>query len=593
MANDRPDAVALRPSEGLFRALFEQSPLSVQVLAPTGETVAVNRAWETLWGVTLAELPGYNVLEDPQLAANGVLPLLRRAFAGEPTAIPPVAYAPDRGEHAGCPRWVSAVASPVRDEAGAVTQVVLIHEDVTDLIAAQEDLARLAAIVESSEDAIISRTLAGTITTWNRGAERLYGYTRDEAAGMHVSALVPPDRQDELTEISERLGRGERMEHFETVRLRKDGSRVDVSISLSPIADAAGRVVGVSTIARDVTERKRAEARYRGLFEGVADAILVADVEGRYLDANPAAVVLLGYTREELLGLRVPDVVAHRPGWTEAEYVRFRDEGHWRGELELRRKDGSLVPVEVLATAVRLPEGPVYLSAVRDVSERRALERMQEDFLAMVGHDLRSPLTALKGQAQLMKRRRAYSEQAVDAILAQVDRMDRLVADLADVVRLEAGRLELARAPIDLVELAREGVEQARLLSPRHPIRVEAPEGPVAAVVDRHRLGQVLQNLLGNAVKYSPAGSEVAVRVSVEDGEARLSVADRGIGVARDQLPRLFERFYRAGVTGAPAGLGLGLYISRMLVEAHGGRIWAQSAPGEGSTFTVALPLTT
>ena len=190
-----------------------------------------------------------------------------------------------------------------------------------------------------------------------------------------------------------------------------------------------------------------------------------------------------------------------------------------------------------------------------------------------------------------MRRRRAYSERGVEAILAQVGRMDRLVGDLADVARLEAGRLRLARAPVDLAELARAGAEQARLLSPRHPIRVELPNGPVVALVDRYRVGQVLQNLLGNAVKYSPPGSEVVVRVEATDGEARLSVADAGPGITPGALPRLFERFYRADPAGAPAGLGLGLYISRMLVETHGGRIWAESAPGEGSTFTVALPI--
>ncbi len=761
----------LRPSDALFGALFEQSPLSIQVLATSGETIAVNTAWERLWGVTLGDLPGYNILEDPQLEANGVRPYIRRAFAGERVAIPPVSFVPDRGTHLGQARWVRAAASPIRDDQGAITQVVLVHEDVTDLVAAEEGLTRLATIVASSDDAIVARTLGGQITAWNRGAERLYGYTSEEAIGLPVTALIPPDRSHELTDIAERLGRGERLERLETVRLRKDGTRVDVSISFAPMRDAAGQVTGISTIARDVTARKRAadaerflaeagallgaslddeatlahlaalavprladwcvvhlvddagtlrplamahadptkaplaaalqqryppapdapagpvhvlrtgrselvpavtdaqmaayaqdaehlrllretggrsyvtvpmlargrilgtitlvgaeprrrygaddlalaealagraaaaidnarlyaeaqaaEARYRGLFAGVADAILVADAAGRYRDANPAASALLGYSQAELLTLRVADIVAPEATGSDAEDIHLGDEHQWRGDLEVRRKDGTTVPVEASATAVALPTGAVYLSVMRDISERRALERLQQDFIAMVSHDLRSPLTTLKGQAQLLKRHRTFSEPRVDAILAQTERMDRLVGDLADVVRLEAGHLELRPMRMDLGALAHDYVDQTRLRVPGMAISVDAPAAAVVGAWDPSRVGQVVQNLIDNALKYGGSGG-VRVRIDADRDEARLAVSDDGPGIVPERLPRLFDRFYRADVTGAGGGLGLGLYIARMLVEAHGGRIWAESAPGEGSTFTVVLPL--
>ncbi|MDP9367487.1 MAG: PAS domain S-box protein, partial [Chloroflexota bacterium] len=649
---DEQRSSRFQASDALFRALFEQSPLSVQILSQTGETIAVNPAWERLWGVSLTDLPGYNILEDPQLSANGVEPILRRAFAGDPTTIPPIPFVPDRGTYAGQTRWARAFASPIRDETGAVAQVVLIHEDVTNLVAAEEGLARLAAIVESSNDAIISRSLDGAITTWNRGAERLYGYTPEEAVGLHVSVLVPPDREEELSIINERLTRGERMEHFETVRLRKDGSRVDVSIGLSPISDPTSRIIGVSTIARDVSGRKRAEAaerflarasaeltgsldyketlgriaslavpdladwcvihlvdadgalrplvmaqadpskawlareleqlyppaldapvgpprvlrtgegelvheitddqlaayaqdaehlrllqavaprsyvavplsargrslgtisfvaaesdrrfgpddlalaaalgeraaaaidnarlyeeaqaaeaRFRGLFEGVADAILVADVDRRYVDANAAATGLLGYHREELLQLRVEDVVTAGPAWTEAEYTRYVDEGHWHGELELRRKDGTRVPVEARATVVNLPTGQVFLSAIRDVSARRTLEREQQEFLEAVSHDLKNPLTAVRGQAQHLRRllHRGLVDppdkltRALDAIEASATRMRVQLDELQDLARLRAGHpLELQAAPTDLVALVRSAAADAQ-----------------------------------------------------------------------------------------------------------------------------------
>ena len=338
---------------------------------------------------------------------------------------------------------------------------------------------------------------------------------------------------------------------------------------------------------------EEAETRYRGLFEGVADAILVAGSDRYYRDANAAASALLGYSRAELIQLQTDDIVAYEPAWTQEEFNRFRTEGTWQGELELRRKDGSQVPVEARATVVGLPGGPVFISVIRDISQRKHLERLQRDFLAMVTHDLRSPLTAVKGWAQVLRRRVGLDErsrQTVSRILAQVEQMNRLIGDLAELVRIEAGELQLKREPCNLVELAREQVTLVESQTTRHPLRIESGIEPLMAMVDRQRIGQVLQNLLVNASKYSPDGGDIVVRLGIVGDEARIDVVDRGIGIAPDHVGQLFERFYRADVTGA-GGLGLGLHISKMLVDAHGGRITVQSTEGQGSTFTVALPL--
>lgn len=335
-----------------------------------------------------------------------------------------------------------------------------------------------------------------------------------------------------------------------------------------------------------------AERRYRGLFEGVADAILVADADRRYLDANAAATTLLGYDYDELMQLGVEDIVAEEPEWTRAEYEQFIADGQWQAQLQLRRKDGSTVPVEARATLVDLPDGTVFLSAIRDISERSRLERLQRDFLAMVTHDLRSPLTAVKGQAQLLRRRsgeNAQTQKALTSILDQVARMQTLIDDLADVVRLEAGEIHLRMKAFDLVDLVHEEIGVLEKQTDRHIFRIEAPDGSIVGSWDRQRLGQVLQNLLTNAIKYSPDGGEVVVRLEGGEDEARMVVSDEGVGIPPDHLPQLFQRFYRAEATGA-GGLGLGLYISQMLAAAHGGTITASSSLGEGSTFTVSLP---
>lgn len=344
--------------------------------------------------------------------------------------------------------------------------------------------------------------------------------------------------------------------------------------------------------ARLYRDTQAAEARFRSLFEHVPDTILLADAEGRYLDANPAATLLLGYDRDELLRLSVPDVVAAEREWTAAEYETFTQTGLWRGELHLRRKDGALIPVEVRATAVDLPTGNVFISVARDISERRVHEQQQQDFLAMVAHDLRTPLTALKGYASLMQRRKAYNERSMAIMVAQAERLDRLISDVLEVSRLDAHRLELHKSEVELTHMVRQCVAEAEDVVERHPVRVELPDHPITGWWDSDRICQVIQNLVGNAIKYSPEGEEVVVRVEDCGDRARVSVRDRGIGIPAEALPRLFDRFYRAEnvQTASIKGLGLGLYIARSLVEAHGGTMTVESTLGAGSTFVFTLP---
>ena len=262
-------------------------------------------------------------------------------------------------------------------------------------------------------------------------------------------------------------------------------------------------------------------------------------------------------------------------------------------EARIQRPDGSERMVEARAAfLVHDGQRVAMISAIRDITERKRLEQSQQDFVAMASHDLTGPLTVLRARAQLLRRRGAYDESSVNAILEQTDRMERLIADLRDLVQVEGG-LTIQRNPVDLVALAQAAVERARTLSTSHRVRLEAPELPIVVGGDRDRLGQVLDNLLGNAFKYSPVDSQILVQVSPGDREVVLRVIDQGAGVPADVLPHLFERFFRGPNTSGDPGLGLGLYITRMLVEAHGGRIWATSQLGEGSTFTIALPLRT
>jgi PAS domain S-box-containing protein len=372
-------------------------------------------------------------------------------------------------------RWIEGTTVPVLDERGEVREWIGTSVDITERLAAEATAARVVAIVASSQDAILSETLDGIILDWNPGAEALYGYSSEEAVGRDVAFLVPPDLAHELTAALARLRRGEHMPPLETVRLHKDGTRVDVEVRLSPIRNGDGQIVGISAVARDITERQR-------------------------------------------------------------------------------------------------------------------LERLRQDILAMVSHDLRNPLSVISLRAQLLQSRRVYDEEGVNIIRQQSRLMTRLVNDLGHAIQLEAGQIDLQPEELDLRPLARGAAERAQVQTDRHSILVEAPAEPVVGVWDRVRLEEVLDNLLSNAVKYSPQGGEVIVRLGVADEKAFLNVVDQGNGIPAEMVPRLFERFQRGEGTGTP-GLGLGLYIARMLIEAHGGRIRVESTPGKGSTFTFWLRL--
>lgn len=347
----------------------------------------------------------------------------------------------------------------------------------------------------------------------------------------------------------------------------------------------------------------------RALLDALPDAVLLASGDGRCLWGNAALAALLGHPVEELRRHSVVDLLGiEAGGWHEG----------WSGETEAHHHDGSTVPVEARFSAVSaaaLPgvldaaggavgraDGALCIGALRDVSHWRRAERRRHEFLAMVSHELKNPLTSIRGFAQQLRRRREHSDEALGVIMVQVDRLGRLIDDLLDVSRLEARRLRLRPRDVDLAGLVRNVAAQAQALTRLHAVSVEAPEAPVVGRWDGHRLEQVLQNLLSNAIKYAPDGGEILVRLEDLGAEARVSVTDQGAGVPPDALARVFQRFYRAetegtgaagalGDAGGPGGAGIGLYVSKALVEAHGGRIWAESEVGRGSTFTFTLPV--
>ena len=338
------------------------------------------------------------------------------------------------------------------------------------------------------------------------------------------------------------------------------------------------------------------EAWLHLVWESAPDAMALSDPEGIVLMANPAYSELYGYDTDEVVGRSFAIIFPPEVREQALDHYRAVFEGTSgtpTHEVVIRRKDGSERFVQARAEViVRDGQRRAMLSIIRDITERRVTERMQREFLAMASHELKNPLTMVKGFAQLMRRRGAYNERAVESIISQAEHMDRLLGDLLDVARLESGRLEIVRAPVDLVELVRACTERARWQAGDPTLRFEASTERLDGTWDADRLRQVIDNLLSNAVKYSPDGGEIIVRVEAAGPLARVSVRDHGVGIPAAALGSIFDRFYRAAdAADGAAGFGIGLFVAKSIVDLHGGQIDVTSEPGRGSKFTVSLPI--
>ncbi len=474
-----------------------------------------------------------------------------------------------------------------------------LSTEIAERKRAEEALLYMAAIVESSDDAILSKNLEGIITSCNAAAERMYGYSAQEIVGQPVTFLFPPDRQDEFTQIMARIRRGERVDHFETVRVRKDGTFLTVSVTISPIKDNTGTIIGASAIARDMTEQKQLEAKFRQLFDSNLIGVFVSDFAGTFLDANDAFLDLLGYTREELLAGAI-----ERDALTPPEFhylsqnaLQALQETGASGtyEKEYLHKSGRRIPVLVAVT--RIEHTNTCIGFVLDISERKELDQRKDEFISMASHELKTPVTSLKGFLSLLQRRlRTQEDEKALHYLArmdtQVNKLTRLIGDLLDLSKMQTGQLVYREERFDVDALVQEIVENVQGTTSTHHLLLE---GQTQAEVfgDRDRIGQVLINLLNNAIKYSPQADRVLVRITKDSDKVIVSVQDFGIGIAKEHQHRIFERFYQVTDSEEPTypGLGIGLHISCEIVKRHGGQLWVESKKGEGATFHFALPL--
>jgi len=468
----------LRISENRYRRLFEESKDGILMVDPrTGKITDANPAMTELLGCTheqllAQELWQTGLFQDREATLEALRELQEKQYLRYATL-------PLHTKDGRC-REVEFVSTLYQVDGYTVIQCN-IH-DITERRQAEEEHSRLAALVESSNDGIVGKTLDGIITSWNQAAERLFGYSASEAVGKPITIIIPPTLYQEEEDIIEKLGKGIRIQHYETVRLRKDGTLIEVSLSISPLKDSMGKVIGAAKIARDISERKE-------------------------------------------------------------------------------------------------------------------LDRRKDEFISMASHELKTPITALKGFTQLLHRRfKSRGDEESLHFLARIDtqlnKLTKLISDLLDISKMQVGKLEYCMEVFDLDVLAQEIVESVQGTTQTHRLLLEKTAG-IRILGDRDRIGQVLINLLTNAIKYSPDADRVIMQVAIDGENALVSVQDFGIGIAKAYQEKIFERFYQVSESEEKTypGLGIGLYIVRQIIKRHQGHLWVQSRKGGGSIFSFSVPL--
>lgn len=473
---------------------------------------------------------------------------------------------------------------------------------------------RLAAVVESSDDAIMSEDMDGRIDSWNRSACDLFGYSADEAIGQPIDIIIPDSERRAASRLTAKVRGGEMLGHFQTYRKRRNGALVPVSLALSPIRAENGDIVGVSTIARDITQQlvvERQAMRLAAIVDSSDDAIVSKDLNSIVQTWNNSAERMFGYTAEEAVGRSIRIIIPpDRQGEEDTVLDSIRrgvPVSHF--ETVRQRKDGSLIEISLTVSPIRDSEGRIIGASkiARDISSHKDLlrklgeaNRIKDEFLATLSHELRTPLNAVLGYTQMLRTGKvadARRQQVIEIIERNAHLLSQLVSDVLDVSSIVTGKIRLNPAPVDLLHVARAAADVVRpsIEAKNLQFSLTTDDRPMIALADADRLQQAFWNLLSNAVKFTPDGGSVTMDLACVPTGAQIRVTDSGIGIPRDFVPHVFERFRQAesGARREYGGLGLGLSLVRYFVELHGGQVSADSpGPGQGSTFTVLLPLT-
>lgn len=486
--------------------------------------------------------------------------------------------------------------------------------DISDEKEREEKIATLAAIVDSSDDAIITNTLNGTITSWNLSATRIFGYTEEEALGRHISLIIPPDGFSAENVAFENIINQKKIQHFETVRIAENGTEKFISLTMSPIKNDKGDIIGTSNVAKDISERNQQEVKQAilaAIVNSSDDAIISKTLTGIITSWNDAACKMFGYTEDEAIGKHISLIIPKDRLDEETKIIESLKRGQKVDHFETVRvaKNGTSKNISLTISPIKDRRGRIVGASkiARDISLRKEaqkqrdlytqrlqeLNKYKDEFMVMASHELKTPVTVIMANLQVLHEIMKKDSNAIfiERVLKQVNKLSELISNLLNVSKIEAGQLELNPTVFDLNELIDELVIDLQQVTKNSKITYIKTHQKLMINADREKIEQVLVNVISNAIKYNRKPGEIVVEAVENKGKITVDVKDEGIGIPNEDLENIFLRFFRvSGEANSFSGSGVGLYISSEIIKSHGGKIWAESKMGEGSVFHFSLP---
>jgi two-component system, OmpR family, sensor histidine kinase VicK len=602
---------ALTVERNFVAAVLNTISALVLVFDIAGRIVRFNRACETISGYTFADLAGRAFPEElfPPGERETAIRVFEEVRSGDKTESFEINW---RTKSGGTRRiaWTATSLVNAQDEVGFV---IMTGADVTEQREAETALRtseeRYRQLVESSLAFIFTHDLHGVLLSINSHAAGTLGYSAEELVGTPLRNYIDPDHLAEYDAYFEALKQDTDQEYQGRFYLRGKTGQLCIVAYRNRLLHLPGADAVVLSHGIDITEQTKAEEeltaltrQHQSILDSVGDGIWGVDMEGRVTFINRSGAEMLGYTPQELLGQNMHALVhySHPDGspypeeecpltgsLTRETPLHVSDDVFWR-------KDGTSLPVEYVACPlVENGRADGIVVAFTDVTERRRLDRMKDEFIATVSHELRTPLTSLRAALGLvasgaLENRPEKIRPMLDIALANCDRLVRLVNDIVDFERIESGTLPLHKAEWNAIDLLRRAMDPERASAARAGLHFRIDAEPVDVWVDGDRILQVLGNLIRNAVKFSEKGGEIRLAAqAINEKEVTFEVQDHGAGIPAEKLDLIFDRFQQADASDSrlQGGTGLGLALARGIVNQHGGRIWAKSSPGSGSTF--------
>ena len=510
--------------------------------------------------------------------------------------------------------YLSIERSSIKNKNGIITGFSISVQSIPKLNIPEDKEAIFESIVNLSGDGIISKTLDGIITSWNRAATNMFGFSEEEAIGQHISIIIPPDRLEEDDFIIEQIKSGNKLDYVETVRIAKNGNQKNVELFITPIQGKNGQISGASIFIRDLSIKNEIDEKraiLAAIVDSSDDAIISKTTDGIITSWNHSATTMFGFSEEEAIGQHISIIIPPERLEEETLIINNIRNGNKVDHFETERisKDGTIKSISVTVSPIRNNKGIIIGASktARDISAKIDAEKQRElytkglqelnqykdEFMVMASHELKTPVTVILANLQILKLllEGDANNAFVDKTLKQMLKLSDLIGNLFDVSKIQAGKLVLNVTSFDIDLLIKDVAANMQQTTLNHRILYTSNPGIIASA-DRYKIEQVVVNLVSNAIKYMTEPGDIHLRIDKTENSLVFRITDNGVGIPKKDIENIFQRFFRvSGPASSFSGSGVGLYISSEIIKAHGGKIWAESEIGKGATFYFSIPV--